>query len=234
MAVKPDSCFSMASTKRLVATTKSPARRWVCKGSRPPACIHRVFSVCHKASTALNSRRTVSSQGTNSGRLASPWRSRLRLSSNSATSAAMCSGGNCACDRAGQAPGLHAHAPGLVDRRRAAFELPGDPQREADRGERKHQQRCADAHQLGGQGGGAAHGHRLAGFIPERPCFEAAGAARRTARRLAGPARSGGQPGKPLGSLLALVSTGLAVSQLAAYGRMNSLAFSMRTVSQAP
>ena len=70
--------------------------------------------------------------------------------------------------RTGQAPGLHAHPPGFVDRRRATFELPGDPQGQADGRERHHQQARANADQLGGQGGGAEHGARLTGLGPHR------------------------------------------------------------------
>jgi len=66
--------------------------------------------------------------------------------------------------RTGQAPGLHAHAAGLVDRSGATFELPGDPQREADRGQGQHQQSSTDADQLGGEGSGGTHGHRLMRF----------------------------------------------------------------------
>jgi hypothetical protein len=50
-----------------------------------------------------------------------------------------------------QAPGLHAHAAGFVDGGRAAFQLPGHPQREADRGEGHQQQRGADGAELGGK-----------------------------------------------------------------------------------
>ena len=70
--------------------------------------------------------------------------------------------------RTGQAPGLHAHAAGLVDGRRAPFELPGHPQRQADGGQRQHQQRCADADELGGQGCVADHAVRLAGLTRGR------------------------------------------------------------------
>ena len=56
-----------------------------------------------------------------------------------------------------QAPGLHAHAAGLVHRRRAAFELPGHPQREADRGQRHEQQHAADGAELGRQREALSH-----------------------------------------------------------------------------
>lgn len=46
-------------------------------------------------------------------------------------------------------------------------------------------------------------------------------------------APAGLHPSKPLARFSALLSTGLAVSQLAGYWRMNSLAFSMRALSQA-
>jgi len=50
-----------------------------------------------------------------------------------------------------QAPGLHAHAAGLVDGGRTPFELPGDPDGEADRHQRHHEKRRANARELGGK-----------------------------------------------------------------------------------
>ena len=43
-----------------------------------------------------------------------------------------------------QPPGLHAHAPGLVDGRRTAFELPAHRQRQRDRHQRQQQQATTD------------------------------------------------------------------------------------------
>jgi hypothetical protein len=75
--------------------------------------------------------------------------------------------------RAGQrlrhAPGLHAHAAGLVDGRRAAFQLPGHPQGQADRGQRHQQQGAADGAQLGGQAPGARHARTVLEAWPDRP-----------------------------------------------------------------
>ncbi len=86
-----------------------------------------------------------------------PVRSTLTLSSNWVS---------CRCNllrvftgqRLGHAPGLHAHAAGLVDRRCAAFQLPRHPQGQADRGERHQQQGGADGTQLGGKAPGTRHG----------------------------------------------------------------------------
>jgi hypothetical protein len=51
--------------------------------------------------------------------------------------------------RLGHAPGLHAHAAGLVDSRRTTFQLPGHPKRQPDRGKRHQQQGAADGAKLG-------------------------------------------------------------------------------------
>ena len=71
------------------------------------------------------------------------------------------SGRQAGLHRAGQPPGLHAHAPGFVDGSGAAFELPGHPQSQADGRQRHQQQAGADADQLGRKGGGAEHAPRL-------------------------------------------------------------------------
>ena len=55
-------------------------------------------------------------------------------------------------DVEGHPVGQHAHAAGLVDGRRATFELPGHPQGEADRRERQHQKTHAGAHQFEREG----------------------------------------------------------------------------------
>jgi len=54
-------------------------------------------------------------------------------------------------ERQRQPVALHAHAPGFVHRRGAAFELPRHPQRERDRAQRQHEESAADRVQFGGQ-----------------------------------------------------------------------------------
>ncbi len=95
--MKPERWFSIDCTKRSMPVTKASAARMDCWASSGPSRSHRPRCTCQSDSTLANSRSTSSSQGTNSGRLGSPARSRPRLWSNCATSAATSGAGSPAC-----------------------------------------------------------------------------------------------------------------------------------------
>jgi len=97
MAVKPDSWCSMASTSASMASTKASAAARACVGSGGDPCNHSGRWLCHSASTVANLVATVSSQGTKSGRPASPRRSNSKLWSNCCTSAATSVGARSDC-----------------------------------------------------------------------------------------------------------------------------------------
>ncbi len=72
-------------------------------------------------------------------------------------------------DRQRQPIRLHPHAAGLVDRRRAALELPRYPQRDRDHQQRQQQERRAYQRKLGAQApvSGMSHG----GNLPRKPAL---------------------------------------------------------------
>ena len=70
-------------------------------------------------------------------------------------------------NRKGNPVGLHAHAPGLIDRRRAAVELPRHPQRCGGREEYEQEKRRAKQRELGAQAPFSVGNHRsrFVGFV---------------------------------------------------------------------
>ena len=144
-------CASMLLTKAsmwdanaTVSARRSPKAVWL---AIDPACLVTRSSRSPPRQSAGWCR---SSHGTNSGRSGSPCAEGARLRLNSA----ICSGSWLVSPGAnGQrhAVGLHAHAPGLVDRRRATIELPRDPQRGDGGHEDQQQKGCPHHQQFGAQ-----------------------------------------------------------------------------------